>query len=450
MKISLALRIDAGTRIAFVGGGGKTTAMFRSARQTEGMVLTAVTAHLASDEAGHADRHFIVCSPEDVSRAADQLADGVNLFTGPEVKSGRLGGLDKRAILSVKKIADERSLPLLIEADGSRRLPAKAPDIHEPPIPEWVNHVAVVVGLSVVGKPLNEAAVFRAGIFSKLSGLPLEQPIQLADLRRVLLHPLGGLKNIPSAAEKSVLLNQWDAHTVSEEQLDEEKKFFLDTFQSVVCASLRHKGNEVKFRLENVAGIILAAGGSERFGTAKQLLEWKGRPFIENVVRTALEAELNPVVAVLGAVVDPIQEVLKKYTIKLVVNEKWPNGQAGSIVSGLKTVLGRCGAVVFLLSDMPQVSAEVLRNYVRYHRENDYHIFAPRVSGRPANPAMFDRRCFPALIKLEGQSGGRQLYGRFPVTWMDLDDPFLAFDVDTPEDYQRLLEHEDGRDESSI
>lgn len=447
MKICLALRIDANTRIAFVGGGGKTTAMFRCAKQVGGKVLTAVTAHLATDEAGHADRHFIIHDPEEITRAADQLIEGVNLFTSPEVKPGRHGGLDEQAILGVKKIADDQKLPLLIEADGSRRLPAKAPDVHEPPIPEWVNKVAVVAGLSVIGRRLNENAVFRPEIFSRLSGLPLNSPIQLADLRRVMLHPSGGLKNIPLAAERIALFNQWDVYLVAAEQLIEESSSLLESYHSVLVTSLRDAEDEVKFRFENVAGIILAAGSSERFGQPKQLLEWKGRPFIEHIVRAALLAGLNPVVVVLGAVVNPIREVLREYQVDMIINEKWSEGQASSIVSGLKSVMGKCGAAVFLLSDMPQVSAEVLQNYVEYHRKTDYHILAPRIAGRPANPVMFDRRCFPALTELSGDAGGRQLYGRVPVTWLELQDPFLALDVDTPEDYSRLLEQGDDRNE---
>lgn len=445
MELFQALRLNALSRIAFVGAGGKTTAMFRAARQARSKTLTATTAHLATDEIRFADRHFVVSNPDQLAQTVDRLADGVNLFTGPEVKPGRLGGLDDSAIFRLKNIADQLNLPLLIEADGSRRLPAKVPGAHEPPIPEWVNAVVVTAGLSAVGQPLNDDTVFRAEIFSQISGLALGCPIQLETLVQVLTHPMGGLKNIPADADRIVLFNQWDTLHLHPEEMEGVRKILLDKFGSVLVASLRDEGNEVKFRLENVAGIILAAGGSERFGEPKQLLSWKGRPFIQHIVEAALQARLSPIVVVLGAVIEPIQNVLKDYSINIINNEKWSNGQASSIGAGVRSIAGQCGAAVFLLSDMPQVSVDVLQTYLRYHREYNYFILAPQVSGRPANPAMFDRRCFPALAELSGQAGGRQLFDRFPVDWLELDDPFLALDVDTPEDYQVLLEHEHDR-----
>lgn len=445
MELVKALRVTAQSRIAFVGAGGKTTAVFRSARQVGGTALVAVTAHLAVDEAEYADRHFVVSSPVQVNQTRKRLVEGVNLFTGPEIKTGRLGGLDDRTIMAVKTLADQIDCPLLIEADGSRRLPAKAPAEHEPPIPGWIHTVVVTAGLSVVGKPLDGDHVFRPEIFSDLSGLALDSPVQLEHLIQIMIHPQGGQKNIPAGAEKIALFNQWDRLPISPEDLEGAKNDMLRVFDTVLVASLRDEGSEVKYRLENVAGVILAAGGSERFGQPKQLLDWRGKPFIQHIVEAAITAGLAPVVVIIGAVREPIQKTLEQYPIKIIINEDWPQGQASSIVAGVQAVAGRCGAAVFLLSDMPQVSVGFLQGYLRYHRTKDHEIVAPVIAGKPANPAMFDRRCFPALMGLSGQSGGRQLFDRFRVDRLELDDPFLAIDVDTPEDYQRLLEFGRGR-----
>lgn len=441
MELNRALRISAETRLAFVGAGGKTTAMFRVARQVRGRLMVACTAHLAVEEAGLAGRHFVIQNLGDLERAGERLVDGINLFTAGVGPANRLSGLSDELILGVKLIADRQQAPLLIEADGSRRLPIKAPAAHEPPIPVWVNAVVVVAGLSALGKPLNESTVFRPEIFSQLSGRPLEREIQFDDLCRVLTHLEGGLKNIPEGAEKILLFNQLDAAILVDAALQDYRGLLLDHFGTVLLSSLLNEGDEVKHRLENVAGIILAAGKSERFGQPKQLLAWKGKPFIQHIVEAALHAGLSPVVVVLGAVTEEIQKVLVQYPIKIVLNEEWTNGQAGSIAAGVRASGRRCGAAVFLLSDMPQVSVETLKDYFYFHQRNDYSILAPRVNGRPANPAMFDRRCFPALIALQGAAGGRQLFSRFPVTWHELDDPFMALDIDTPEDYQTLLDY---------
>ena len=106
------------------------------------------------------------------------------------------------------KRVSSNELPLLVEADGSRRLPLKAPAPHEPVIPEWVNTVVVVAGLSGLGKLLDPAWVHRPEIFAHLSGLELNAPVTSDGLINVLTHPQGGLKDIPYGARRVALLNQ--------------------------------------------------------------------------------------------------------------------------------------------------------------------------------------------------------------------------------------------------
>lgn len=449
MKISQALRIGPDTRMAFVGAGGKTTAMLRSARQFHGKVLVTSTTHFACEEAGLADHHFLVQQAGDLDQMEPLLVDGINLITAPEVPANRLGGLSDSLINGSRRLADRLNVPLLIEADGSRRHPLKAPASHEPHIPDWVNTVVAVAGLSAIGKPLNESCVFHPEIFSDLSGKPLNCLITLDDVCNVCLHPLGGLKNIPEGAEKILLFNQKDISTVGVTEIERKWKKLQEKWNSVLLSTMADEDNEVKNRLEKVAGIILAAGRSERFGIPKQLLDWKGKPFIQHIVETALQAGLDPIVVVLGAVVEPIMQRLQAHpSIIYANNEEWLTGQAGSISRGVKEIASQCGAAVFLMSDMPQISTDILKSYLEYMKINDFLILAPRVKGQPTNPVMFDKRCFPALMNLRGEIGGRQLFEHYPVTWVDLTDPFLALDVDTREDYQALLSHKDVREDS--
>jgi molybdenum cofactor cytidylyltransferase len=61
------------------------------------------------------------------------------------------------------------------------------------------------------------------------------------------------------------------------------------------------------------------------------------------------------------------------------------------------------------------------------------------IGGRRANPVLFDRAAFQALMGITGDSGGRQVFSQFPVKWLEWNDTSLLLDVDTPEDYERLL-----------
>ena len=64
---------------------------------------------------------------------------------------------------------------------------------------------------------------------------------------------------------------------------------------------------------------------------------------------------------------------------------------------------------------------------------------APMIDGKRANPVLFDRSAFEALSLITGDAGGRQVFSRFAVSWLEWNDTDLLLDVDTPQDYQRLL-----------
>ena len=219
MRLLDGLRADRHSRIAFVGAGGKTTAMFSLARQLAGPVICLNTAHLAIEQARLADVHMIVMDNLMVESALTPEFNGVLLLTGPADGRGRLLGLTEPITAEICRVADRLGLPVLVEADGSRLRPLKAPAAHEPPIPPWVNQVVVTVGLSALGKPLNEENVFRPEIFAAISGAKMGDTISLDHLKKVVLDPQGGLKNIPDHARRTLLANQLDTWNGSEAEL---------------------------------------------------------------------------------------------------------------------------------------------------------------------------------------------------------------------------------------
>jgi molybdenum cofactor cytidylyltransferase len=323
--------------------------------------------------------------------------------------------------------------------------PLKAWAEHEPPIPSFVETVVQVVGLTGLGKTLSDENVHRPEIFSKLSGLPVGESISPNALARVLAHPEGGLRNIPTTAQRAVLLNQADTPELQSAALGLAKAL-LPVYSSVIISSLEQK--EIFAVHESVAGIILAAGESRRFGQPKQLLDWKGQPFVRAVARTALESGLSPVVLVTGANAEQIELVVKDLDVAVIRNEEWKSGQGSSIRAGIGALTpnpspitgeGNAGAAIFLLADQPQVNTSILRALVEKHAEGLYPIVAPMVMDRRANPVLFDRVTFPDLLLLEGDVGGRAVFHRHRVEYLAWHDDRLLLDVDTPEMYQRLI-----------
>ncbi|MGD0004977.1 MAG: selenium cofactor biosynthesis protein YqeC [Anaerolineaceae bacterium] len=439
MKLVKAIRARRSLRLALVGAGGKTTAMFQLAHQMESPVLVSVSTHLGKEQARLADAHFILIPPVKAAELKSRLVDGVNLFTGPVIEDNRINGLAEIELEMLHQLADELACPLLVEADGSRKLPLKAPAGYEPPVPPWVNTVAVVVGLSGLGIPLTANTVHRAERFAAVSGAEMGKPVTMLSIVRTLMHPLGGLKNIPTGARKVVIFNQADTPALQAEATRAVQELWR-CYESVLIASLGQSDGLVHAAHEPTAGIVLAGGSSQRLGQPKALLEWKGQPFIRTIVQTGLAAGLSFLTVIAGSVVEPIRKVLEDLPVKVIENPDWQAGQSSSIRAGIEALPGQVGSLVFLLCDQPHIPALLVRSLVEKHSQTLAPVISPLVDGKRANPVLFDRDTFADLLRLQGDVGGRAIFSKYPPVWLPWYDSSITLDVDTPEDYQRLLE----------
>jgi molybdenum cofactor cytidylyltransferase len=197
--------------------------------------------------------------------------------------------------------------------------------------------------------------------------------------------------------------------------------------------------NEMVFSVqEPVGGILLAAGGSSRMGHPKQLLTWRDEPLVRHAARNALQAGLSPLAIVTGAHADQVRKAVMDLPVRLVDNPEWDQGQSSSVKAGLEAMPPETGAAIFLLVDQPYTSSGLIRSLVDLHSRTLSPLVAPRVGERRANPVLFDRQVFPDLMAVQGDMGGRKLFSKHPVSWLDWPDEKLLLDIDTEEDYQRL------------
>lgn len=453
MNLVQATRLSGNACVALVGSGGKTTALFQLSRQLKPPVILSTTTHLGISQASLADQHFIVRSSEDLVRIEDSITPVVILITGPATQEGRLAGLPSDLMKNLYRITREKGIPLLIEADGSRQKPLKAPGEHEPLIPSFVDSVVLVVGLSGLGKPLSSDWVHRPERFAAISGLLADEIITSEALVKVLTSPMGGLKGIPADCRRIVLMTQANSPEF-QAQAQRMSIPLLNSFSAVCVASLEtlnvtpstpvpvvdeNAGSIVHAVYERVAGIILAAGSSSRFGKPKQTLTWKGRPFVNQVVSTAKTAGLTPLILVVGANHEQISKLVSDEVTQVVYNPEWESGQSTSVKAGLSRLDPSVGGVVFLLVDQPQIPETLIRALVELHASTLFPIIAPIVDGQRANPVLFDRDTFPGFLSIDGDQGGRALFSQYPVRWLEWLDESILLDVDSPGDYQRLL-----------
>ncbi len=442
LTLAKALRLKKSPIVAFVGAGGKTSALFLLARELTPALVTTST-HLGAWQTRLADTHLIW---ESGQPAPEISAKGVTLITGKlDSSAERYGSLKPDQLEYLHQFARFHDLPFLIEADGSRQKPLKSPAEHEPVLPTFVEMVVVVAGLSGLGKPLNAETVHRPELFSALSGIKMEQKISAEGLAQALNQAEGGLKNIPPEARRVVLLNQAD-EMLLQSLAGSMAPALLKNYAAVLVASL--KDGKIWAVFEPVAGIILAAGAASRYGAPKQLLDYQGEPFVRQVAKNALAAGLSPVVVVTGANAEAVEAALADLPVKIARNDGWKSGQASSILCGVQSATPasvdaksnfNIGAALFLLADQPQIGPIVLRALINRHTEGLFPITLPLVSDRRANPVLFDRVTFEDLLKLTGDVGGRALFREYLLDYLPWQDESLLLDVDNEADYQKLL-----------
>jgi len=439
ISLSRALRLNNNACVAFVGAGGKTSSIAILAGELKPRVIVTTTTHLGTWQTNFAGRH-IATDAKSLEEIDDYFL-GTLLVTG-ETDGDRIKPVNDELLHRLFQYCKSRSIPLLIEADGSRQKPLKGWADHEPPIPGFANLIVQVVGLSGLEKRLTTEHVHRAGIFSKIAGLRANEKITPHTIIKAVSHPDGGLKNIPENSKRVILLNQADTLEL-QATARAMAPSLMSSYQSVIASSLT--SGKIYAVHEPIAGIILAAGESTRYGKPKQLLDWKGQPFVRVVTQTAIRAGLSPVIVVTGAHAEKVEAVLRDMDVTLVRNEGWHNGQGSSIREGMIALTSssledvRVGGAIFMLADQPQVSITVIQALKEKHAEGLFPIVAPMVIDRRGNPVLFDCNTFPDLMTLEGDVGGRAIFHKHHVEYLAWHDDSLLMDIDTPEQYQRLI-----------
>ena len=209
-----ALGLENGGVVSIVGAGGKTSLMYRLAHELSNggdSVLTTTTTKILRPDPGQCSNVILSDSVEAVLRKSESLLKH-NLHITAAV--GKVSELDKLIGFEAGDINQIWQTGLfrwiIVEADGAARLPLKAPAAHEPVFPSVTKWAVGVVGLSALGRPLNDKTVFRPEIFAQLTGLLPDTHIDAEAVAKILIHPKGIFKDSPPDAVRSVFLNQAD------------------------------------------------------------------------------------------------------------------------------------------------------------------------------------------------------------------------------------------------
>src|SRR5215210_1200458 len=197
LKLYLALGITTGDMVAFVGAGGKSSAILTVADELAEVGITFLAAPTTKMLVSETEKLGSLITSEDPgelrAKANEALSKGApGLVVGRGLLSkNRVGGVDPAAIPSLAPLVDV----VLVEADGSRRRPIKGTADHEPAVPESVTLVVAVANVSALGTPVGDEHVHRPEIFSELTGVGPGQSITPAAFATAITR--GSLARVP-------------------------------------------------------------------------------------------------------------------------------------------------------------------------------------------------------------------------------------------------------------
>ncbi|HEY6431463.1 MAG TPA: molybdopterin-binding/glycosyltransferase family 2 protein [Acetobacteraceae bacterium] len=192
-----------------------------------------------------------------------------------------------------------------------------------------------------------------------------------------------------------------------------------------------------------IAALVLAAGRSRRMAPHNKLLiaDRTGKPMIARVVDNVLSSKARPILVVTGHQADEIERALGGRPVRYVHAPDYAEGLSASLKAGIAAVPPEAAAVVVCLGDMPLVTGRMIDRLLdTYDPDEGRTIVLPTFRGKQGNPMLWDRRYFPEILQVIGDSGARFLLGKHleQVAEVEMADDAVLRDFDTADALETL------------
>ena len=192
-----------------------------------------------------------------------------------------------------------------------------------------------------------------------------------------------------------------------------------------------------------IAAVVLGAGRSRRMAPHNKLLiaDKTGKPMIARVVDNVLSSNARPVLVVLGHMAEQVEHALGGRPVRYVHAADYAEGLSASLKAGIAAVPAECSAALVCLGDMPLVTGRMIdRLLSAYDPDEGRLIVLPAFHGKQGNPMLWDRRFFPEILQISGDSGARFLVGKHmeSVVEVEMADDAVLRDFDTTESLATL------------
>jgi probable selenium-dependent hydroxylase accessory protein YqeC len=427
--------------VAIVGGGGKSSLMFALARELNDRVVSTTTTRIFAAQMKQAPT---VCFfPDAPDLATDWLLLGRRLAQyGHCLVVGQVEGDKARGVgptVPAQLLAHPAVDTVLIEADGSRMRPCKAPADHEPVIPPEADVVVAVAGIDAVGRPLDEVA-HRPELAAALVGASADAVVTPEMLARLLTHPQGGQKNVPAGARFLLFINKVTSEAELELARQAARLALREPRVSQVVIGAVQSVRPVREIHRRVTAVILAAGESQRMGQTKQLMPWGDTTVLGQTIRNAQQSAAHDVVVVTGHEAPAVAALAAEKDAVTVHNPDYAAGEMlSSLQAAVRQLSGDRAAVLVMLADQPMVTAAILDQILVAYWQGESDLIAPEFDGRRGNPVLIGRRYFAELLTLPAGSAPRDLVRRYAsdLHLVAVESDAVVQDIDRPENHER-------------
>jgi molybdenum cofactor cytidylyltransferase len=196
-----------------------------------------------------------------------------------------------------------------------------------------------------------------------------------------------------------------------------------------------------------IPAIVLAAGASARMGRPKALLTIGGRTFVRRILDTLRDAGVKDALVVVRP---DAEEVVREIALagigRAIVNADPARGKLSSLATALDTIGGdpRVVAALVTLVDVPLVSAATVSALLERAARSPASILRAVYDHRHGHPVIFKRGLFDALRRADPSAGAKDVLRAHAIEDVEVDDPGVVQDVDTPDDYSRVIEGRPG------
>ncbi len=194
-----------------------------------------------------------------------------------------------------------------------------------------------------------------------------------------------------------------------------------------------------------IAAIVLSAGASTRMTGYKQLLQYKGAPFLQRLFKTLETINLEKIICVTGELHQELIDLSSSKNISFVRNINYKNGMLSTIQLGLSEIIQEenYDAVLICLSDQPLIPLAHYERIIKEAEESDKTIICSSYNETFGPPLLFKTEHYNEILQLQGKSAKPFIKkNKSEVHFIDCDE--AGKDIDTDEDYQKLIEF-DGK-----